>query len=268
MASSTPHESPGRPPRRARPSRATIIRRRILALLILLALLALIAFGVTRLVQVIGGALAADPEPPPTVTESPTLAACALSDVSVVTRAHDLEVGEEGDVVVTLANTSADPCLLDTGREAMTFTVTSDSATVWDAGRCGEIPANRPLLLDADSSTELTMTWDGTVADAECAPERPEAGPGTYRYTVSLDGRLGDQSTVVVSAPPAAEDGSPVDGQTPGETAPQGTDGAEGTEGTDGTENTGNVGDTTDTGGAEGTTEGGAEDASAGSGEG
>lgn len=203
MTADTPRTPP--PRRRPRPSRATIIRRRIVALLILITLVALLVFGVTKLVQAVAGFFADDPEPPPaqTVEKDPEPKACGPGLVTVVTKAQDFMVGEEGELTVTFTNTTDEPCLIETGGEDFTFIVTDGTNEVWNAQTCGDQPDKRPLLLAAEEDAQLKLFWDGTRAVDTCDSGRPKVDPGSYRYTVTLKDGSGDWSPVEVTPTPA-----------------------------------------------------------------
>lgn len=159
-------------------------------------MLALIIWGVSALVGRLGGGDAAA-EPAATtaadLSEEPAPAAspgdCRAADIDVdlvVTPAAPV-AGSAVAFDLTLVNSGDQPCLLDAGPTAIAVTLTSGSDTVWSSTHCATEGEDH-LLLDTGTEHVTTVRWPGTRSTADCAPDQPDAGAGTYRVTVDHDG--------------------------------------------------------------------------------
>ncbi|KAE8764346.1 hypothetical protein [Georgenia thermotolerans] len=182
-----------RTPRR-RPSRAVIIRRRIVALLILLAVIALLVWGVTAVVGLLTGGDDAPAAEQVTAAETETGPVdpqpCQSRDLEVDLAPTAAAAGKPVTFDVTLRNTSQAACLADAGRETLVLTVSSGEDRVWSSADCPAEPAKRALLIDSGDTVKTTLTWDGSRSAQGCPGGQRAAGGGTYRVTASLDGAM------------------------------------------------------------------------------
>lgn len=184
MTSSTP--GPTRRP--ARPSAAVYRRRRAVALLVLLLVVAGVAWGVSAL---LGGrdsvpeAAAAEVAPPPAEPSPGHVAVCSAEDLTADVAVEP--TGSGARVEVSVRNSGEVPCLVEAGPGTLVAEVVSGTDPVWSSRHCaGE--ASEELLLDAGTTTPVTVDWDGHRSAEGCPGDQPQAGPGTYRVTVALDG--------------------------------------------------------------------------------
>ncbi len=174
-------------------------RRRIVALVVLLVVVGAVAWGVTALLgrgQDTGvgpdAAAAAAPseDAPAEEAASPgEVVACdsAALDTSLALDPQTPAPGSGVQFLVTLTNTGAAPCLLDAGPATFVASVSSGSDTVWRSDHCGD-EATKELLLDVGTETSVAVPWDGRRSAEGCAGDQPQAGTGTYRVSVTLDG--------------------------------------------------------------------------------
>lgn len=174
-------------------------RRRIVALVLLLVLVGAVAWGVTAFLGRGQGAspdaaAAADDAPSnDTTTEEPPspgeVVACdaAVLDTSLALDPEAPAPGAGVKFLVTLTNTGAEPCLLDAGPATLVASVSSGSDAVWRSDHCpGD--AVTELLLDAGAETSVAVPWDGRRSADGCSGDQRQAGTGTYRVAVTLDG--------------------------------------------------------------------------------
>ncbi|MFH5821971.1 hypothetical protein [Georgenia sp. AZ-5] len=176
-------------PVRRRPSRATIIRRRIVALLILLAVAALVVWGVSAAVRaLVGDREIAVAEATPTPTGPTDPGPCEPRDLEADLTPAASGTGQPVTFTLTLTNDGAAACLTDAGRGSLVVTVRSGSDRVWSSADCVGEAAPRELLLDTGDSTETKLTWNGSRSAAGCAGGQGAAREGTYRAEATLDG--------------------------------------------------------------------------------
>lgn len=185
--------TPGPEGRPARPSPAVYRRRRAGALLILLLVVAAVVWGVSSLLGGRDAGAAADAPAAETTAAEAATEAPAPGDVAVCA-ARDLAAeltvrpaGEGAGVEVSVRNGGEVPCLLDAGPASLVAEVSSGSDSVWSSAHCaGEGP--EALLLDTGTATPVTVSWDGHRSAQGCPADQPQAGPGTYRVGLELDG--------------------------------------------------------------------------------
>lgn len=168
-----------------------------MALLLLLLVVGGVVWGVTALLgrrdAAAGAPEAAAAEAAATPSPAPSpghVAGCAAEDITA-------EVAVEGGgtgarVEVSMRNTGEVPCLVATGPGTLVAEIGSGTDAVWSSAHCAG-DATEELLLDTDATTPVTVSWDGRRSAEGCPGDQPQAGPGTYRLAVALDGRpLGD----------------------------------------------------------------------------
>ncbi len=126
---------------------------------------------------------AAATQPPPAPPGH--VAVCAAEDITAEVAVEPAGAG--ASVEVRMRNAGAVPCLVDAGPGVLVAEVGSGTDSVWSSAHCaGE--AREELLLDTGSATPVTVRWDGHRSAAGCPGDQPQAGRGTYRVTVALDG--------------------------------------------------------------------------------
>lgn len=101
--------------------------------------------------------------------------------------------GENPQLSIRLANTSATPCTMNVGTSAQSFTVTSGTDVWWRSTDCQSEPSDMEVTLAAGQvvSSSAPLTWDRTRSSvSSCGGERPYApgGGATYHLSVSIGG--------------------------------------------------------------------------------
>lgn len=203
---------------RRRHSPAVYRRRRLAVLLLLLVVIAGIVLVIWQPWQAApiqdagattpGTSSAADTSPsstdastPPTsgtATGSSTpstdaIAACTSANVTVVavTDKESYGSGAKPQLSIELTNEGVDPCLIDVGTAAQSFVITSGVDVWWRSTDCQSEPSSQVVQLDAGqtAATKAPLEWDRTRSSTStCDGNRPNAGAGYYRLTVSIGG--------------------------------------------------------------------------------
>ncbi|WP_197462671.1 hypothetical protein [Microbacterium sp. T32] len=206
-------------PRRRRQSPAVYRRRRLAAVLLALLVIGLVVWLVAA--PPWRSAPTADPAPvassaapapsapasPSAPAESPTPSAspspsvpagpaeCAAADIKVeaLTDKTEYGQGENPQLSIRLTNTSANPCTMNVGTSAQSFTVTSGSDVWWRSTDCQSEPSDMVVTLAAGQqvTSAAPLTWDRTRSSvSSCQGERPFApgGGATYHLSVSIGG--------------------------------------------------------------------------------
>jgi hypothetical protein len=165
--------------------------------LALLVLLAVIVIGLAKACSGGGGdndrlsseptptATSASPEPPNTKP-----ARCDEESITVNGEADEetYPAGVLPQFTAEVHNISDEPCRLATQEAARTWTVRSGEDVIWDTGQC-EYPRNRSLhRLGPGKAITYSVVWDRHRSVEGCASPGDEAQPGTYRFSVSVDG--------------------------------------------------------------------------------
>lgn len=172
-----------------------------MALLLLLLVVAGVVWGVTTLLGNRDAAADAPPEPAAaeeTTTQPPApspghVAVCAAEDVTAQVAVEPSGTGV--GIEVSMRNTGEVPCLVDVAPATLVAEVESGSDAVWSSVHCAD-DATEELLLDTGATTPVTLSWDGHRSAAGCPGDQPQAGPGTYRLAVALDGAPLDETVV------------------------------------------------------------------------
>lgn len=202
-------------PRRRRPSPAVYRRRRLAAALLALLVIGLVVWLVAAPpwrsaptadpAPVASSAAPAPsatdvvPSPSPTASPSPSAPAgpveCAPADITVEALSDKAEYGqgENPQLSIRLTNTSANPCTMNVGTSAQSFTVTSGSDVWWRSTDCQSEPSDMEVTLTAGQqvTSAAPLTWDRTRSSVgSCDSERPFApgGGATYHLSVSIGG--------------------------------------------------------------------------------
>ena len=206
-------------PRRRRQSPAVYRRRRLAAVLFALLVIGLVVWLVAA--PPWRSAPTADPAPvassatpapstsaaPSTPAESPTPSTaptptapagpveCTAADIKVeaLTDKGEYGQGENPQLSIRLTNTSANPCTMNVGTSAQSFTVTSGSDVWWRSTDCQSEPSDMDVTLAAGQqvTSAAPLTWDRTRSSvSSCGGERPFApgGGSTYHLSVSIGG--------------------------------------------------------------------------------
>lgn len=202
-------------PRRRRQSPAVYRRRRLAAVLFALLVIGLVVWLVAA--PPWRAAPTADPSPAassavptpspsapaasPTPSATPTQAApsgpveCSPADITVdaLTDKGEYGQGENPQLSIRLTNTSANPCTMNVGTSAQSFTVTSGSDVWWRSTDCQSEPSDMEVTLAAGQqvTSAAPLTWDRTRSSVgSCDGERPFApgGGATYHLSVSIGG--------------------------------------------------------------------------------
>lgn len=136
----------------------------------------------------------AAPAPDPSASGTdPAIAACTTSDISVqaVTDKDSYGGGELPQLSITLANTSANPCLINVGTATQAFEVSSGSDIWWRSTDCQSESSDQVVQLAAGQtvSSVTPLTWDRTRSSVDtCASSRPQAPAGYFHLQVSIGG--------------------------------------------------------------------------------
>ncbi|MDF2044604.1 hypothetical protein P2P98_00410 [Microbacterium sp. Kw_RZR3] len=138
---------------------------------------------------------AATPDPTPTANASDGPAECAPADIKVEALSDKSEYGqgENPQLSIRLTNSSANPCTMNVGTSAQSFTVTSGSDVWWRSTDCQSEPSDMEVTLAAGQTvtSSAPLTWDRTRSSvSSCESERPFApgGGATYHLSVSIGG--------------------------------------------------------------------------------
>ncbi|OZD56797.1 hypothetical protein CH252_04715 [Rhodococcus sp. 06-1477-1B] len=140
-----------------------------------------------------------EPSTAPSATPTPTAPAgpveCTASDITVAALSDKSEYaqGENPQLSIKLTNTSANPCTMNVGTSAQSFTVTSGSDVWWRSTDCQAEPSDMEVTLAAGQvvTSSAPLTWDRTRSSvSSCGGERPYApgGGATYHLSVSIGG--------------------------------------------------------------------------------
>ncbi|MDQ1112603.1 cytoskeletal protein RodZ [Microbacterium testaceum] len=208
-------------PRRRRQSPAVYRRRRLAAGLLALLVIGLVVWLVaappwraaptaeatpapaasapvataTTTAPVASGAPSASPSVSPTPTAPAGPVECTASDITVAALSDKSEYaqGENPQLSIKLTNTSANPCTMNVGTSAQSFTVTSGSDVWWRSTDCQAEPSDMEVTLAAGQvvTSSAPLTWDRTRSSVNsCGGERPYApgGGATYHLSVSIGG--------------------------------------------------------------------------------
>ncbi|SDO42124.1 hypothetical protein SAMN04487848_0835 [Microbacterium sp. ru370.1] len=120
---------------------------------------------------------------------------CSAADITVeaLSDKGTYGQGENPQLSIRLTNTSANPCFMNVGTSAQSFTVTSGSDVWWRSTDCQTEPSDMEVTLAAGQvvTSSAPLTWDRTRSSVgSCESERPYA-PGngaTYHLSVSIGG--------------------------------------------------------------------------------
>jgi len=208
-------------PRRRRQSPAVYRRRRLAAALLALIVIGLVVWLVAAppwrsapTADTAPAPVASDtaapsasasapttPEPSATPSASPSSTAsggpteCTPADITVEALSDKTEYaqGENPQLSIRLTNTSANPCTMNVGTSAQSFTVTSGSDVWWRSTDCQSEPSDMVVTLAAGQTvtSSAPLAWDRTRSSvSSCGGERPFApgGGATYHLSVSIGG--------------------------------------------------------------------------------
>ncbi len=161
-----------------------------MALLLPLLVVAGVVWGVSTLlgrrdVAAVAPAAAAEAvESPPSASGHVT--GCAAEDIAAEVAVEPADTG--ASIEVSMRNTGEVPCLVGAGPGTLVAEIGSGTDPVWSSAHCAG-DATGELLLDTGAATPVPVRWDGHRSAQGCPGDQPQAGPGTYRLAVTLDGR-------------------------------------------------------------------------------
>jgi hypothetical protein len=69
-----------------------------------------------------------------------------------------------------------------------TWTITSGADRVWTTGDCPRSKARAHQRLRPGETVSYRLVWDRHRSATGCPSDTPEAGPGTYRLDVTVNG--------------------------------------------------------------------------------
>jgi len=137
----------------------------------------------------------ATPTPTPTETGASGPSECTPADITVEALSDKAEYaqGENPQLSIRLTNSGANPCIMNVGTSAQSFTVTSGSDVWWRSTDCQSEPSDMEVTLAAGQTvtSSTPLTWDRTRSSvSSCESERPFApgGGATYHLSVSIGG--------------------------------------------------------------------------------
>lgn len=140
-------------------------------------------------------AASSEPSAEPTAEETPGIAPCQASDVTVeATTGESYPAGSSPEFSILLTNKSSEDCTIDVGSATQVFTVTSGSDVWWDSRHCQENPSSMVVTLAAGQSvpSAAPVVWDRTRSDVStCEQENRPRAPGggaSYHLAVSIGG--------------------------------------------------------------------------------
>lgn len=146
-------------------------------------------------------AAATTPPPAPSASPAPTPSGptgpveCTAADITVEALSDKGQYGqgENPQLSIRLTNSSANPCTMNVGTSAQSFTVTSGSDVWWRSTDCQAEPSDMEVTLAAGQvvTSAAPLVWDRTRSSVgSCESERPYApGSGaTYHLSVSIGG--------------------------------------------------------------------------------
>jgi hypothetical protein len=176
------------------PARVYWVRRAVV-LLVLLLVAVLAVLGVRALLGGSGDDGAAAPTDgttTPAATDEETTAGTPVCEpgaigLELTSDATTYPSGALPTFTVRITNTGDVACLLDAGDAQRQVLITSGSDRIWASTDCA---AGEPLqlLLAPDQADERQLQWDRTRSVEGCAPDQPQAQPGTYQAVLALGG--------------------------------------------------------------------------------
>ncbi|MCJ1706239.1 hypothetical protein [Microbacterium sp. VKM Ac-2923] len=140
-------------------------------------------------------AASAEPTATPTPSAPTGPVECTAGTITVEALSDRAEYaqGENPQLSIRLTNTSTNPCTMNVGTSAQSFTVTSGSDVWWRSTDCQSEPSDMEVTLAAGQAvtSSAPLTWDRTRSSvSSCDGERPYApgGGSTYHLSVSIGG--------------------------------------------------------------------------------
>ena len=209
---STPRTDRAPRPSAARPTRAALFRRRVVALLLLLGLvvgLVLLGQVVVRAVQpmLAGGETPEEGKsapPTPDASGPPQDCAATSLELGLSPSAAEYEPGRVVQLSVSVRQTGGRPCLVDGSDAGRQVLVYAGDELVWSSAHCGS--TDRLLLMSqGDEDPSKIVRWDRHRSAEGCAPDQPEVGPGTYTAVLDIAGvqdATSEPVTFTLAAPP------------------------------------------------------------------
>lgn len=126
-----------------------------------------------------------------------TPVACAPADLTVALTADGatFPAGVQPTFTVSLTNSGAVACTVDSDPTLRELVVTSGSDRIWSSLDCPPEPAPTLLLLEPGARSDAAVPWPRVRSAAGCPADLPEPRPGTYSAVVSA---LGATSAALV----------------------------------------------------------------------
>lgn len=209
-----------------RPSKAVYRRRRLALLILCVLVIGLLIWGVSSLVGAggdeQGGASASvspsaaasesasaetgeSPAATPTPTPTPTgPAECAAPElvVSAVLDATSYAPDVQPQLSLSIANTGAEPCVMNVGTAVQVYTISSGADVIWVSSHCQTDPADEIVTIGAGQSiTAPPISWVRERSSLDtCGTDRADAvaGGAYYQLVVSVNGIASQPATFVL----------------------------------------------------------------------
>ncbi len=116
-------------------------------------------------------------------TGSPTEEPCADGDIEVTatTDAGSYPANALPVFTLSVATTSAEPCLRDVGQAALELRVSSGGAKVWSSDDCSPGGETHEIVLEPGKPFVQTLTWGRQLSQPGCPSPVEKAAPGEYQ---------------------------------------------------------------------------------------
>ncbi|MEV7826669.1 hypothetical protein [Microbacterium enclense] len=131
--------------------------------------------------------------PTPSVPSGPVECTAGSITVEALSDKAEYAQGENPQLSIRLTNSSSNPCTMNVGTSAQSFTVTSGTDVWWRSTDCQSEPSDMEVTLAAGQvvTSSSPLVWDRTRSSVStCDGERPYApgGGATYHLSVSIGG--------------------------------------------------------------------------------
>ncbi|PPG42748.1 hypothetical protein [Pseudoclavibacter sp. RFBA6] len=211
-----------------RPSKAVYRRRRLALLIVCVLVIGLLIWGISSLLgargdEQGGGPASVSPsasasvsasaetgETPaatPTATPTPTPtgpAECAAPElvVSAMLDATSYAADVQPQLSLSIANTGAEPCVMNVGTAVQVYTISSGADVIWVSSHCQTDPADEIVTIGAGQSIAAPpISWVRERSSLDtCGTDRADAvaGGAYYQLVVSVNGIASQPATFVL----------------------------------------------------------------------
>ncbi|WP_062462543.1 hypothetical protein [Demequina soli] len=143
----------------------------------------------------------ASPSPEPSDTAA-TISACGQSDLEVSLGGSPRVSADAVAFDVTVTQTGAEPCLLDSSTGKSALLVTSGDVRIWSSADCDATStlSDKQWLLDAGKAKTFEVSWPRAWSSEGCGnPSSVPPQAGTYWAQLTFQGITADRIPFVLS---------------------------------------------------------------------